>query len=1099
MLSVNSCPPPLSDQIAAIKTSDPAYFVWLVNHKLIDYYSILMKSVVSEQDRFLFSIVVPVYNTEPHLLDKAVSSVIKQVYSNWELILCDDASNSSETLRLLELLPKRDSRIRVIRNRVNRGISATTNACVKLAKGKFIVLLDHDDEIYLDALLKLHGAVRNYPDATIYYSDEDFISPHGEKHHYLFKPGFSPSLLETHNYILHLVSIRKARFLEIGGMIKEYDGSQDYDLLLRLMDAGDEFVHIPDVLYSWRESATSMIGGCFKPKVFEKGKKALMDHFARIGEKIISIENNLNDIRGVYKTIYALNFDKKVLIFDRTCTCPPLGGMFADHVEICHFKGNSPILEIESLLSRQDISLIVYVENGVSSDSWKKMIYELVTHAQRKGIGMVGGWLLSQDRKLFAAGQACFDDGLLKNIVLRSPTFNSFHNRVHNVISVSHYFFAIGFDRFNEQFLKFGSLADEHHFSEVLSFRMRQLNYLNVLNPHAIAVLNGWHENVAHDILEPVQMAEPNVSMNDPYTNKNQLYQNFQYEIATVSSRPEKVGPAAQKTDYEEWISVIQRNAAAFFSSSEFSQHVRFSIIIPVYNCDILLFDILIESIRNQSYDNFEVCISDDGSTMDAVRPMLESLGDQYENFNISYLEKNRGIAENTNNAIAIAQGNYLIFVDQDDLLEPYALEGFAWAIHHSGCPEVLYSDEDKIDLDGNRFDPRLNPDWNSEMLLSHMYCPHLLCIKRVLVEDVGGMNPSMSGAQDYDLFMKVTERADRIFHLPLILYSWRVCAGSTANDPAEKIYAYEAGRCALIEALKRRGVEADVFKSPLTHLGVYRIKRKITVRDVSHIMEIKSRQDLSSLYSIKKNSGNPIEVIAVIEKTKPKLISDAESDNCVDRVVLVEDGSNLAMCYNQGVKAATAPYLVMSAADTELLSSEYPSAILEHLNRDDIGVVGIKLLYPNGLFYHTGMILGVNGVAGYAHRNLSHFAGYHNYSACIRFYSAVSGKFMGINRDRYDIVAGFDEHLSLFSDVDFCLKLKHAGYNNLYTPYVTAVLNRRVHVLEELRDPEEEMLLLKRYFDDIKNDPMYHPCLSREFEDFSINFEKSDIYEILS
>ncbi|MDM8550046.1 glycosyltransferase [Desulfobacterales bacterium HSG2] len=512
----------------------------------------------------------------------------------------------------------------------------------------------------------------------------------------------------------------------------------------------------------------------------------------------------------------------------------------------------------------------------------------------------------------------------------------------------------------------------------------------------------------------------------------------------------------------------------------------RFSVLVPTYNSHLGYFRELTDSLKAQTYDHFEVCVSDDASTDAMLEDYLKDLAENDSRFRVMFWEKNGGIAENTNRAMNMARGDFLVLCDHDDRMDPFALEAFAEYVSDHPESDVIYTDEDMIDTRGFRHSPRFQTDWNPDLLTSHMYCPHLIAVRTSLAKDAGLMEPLLDGAQDYDFFLRVTEKARHVGHIPLILYSWRSAPGSIAMDCAEKMYAYEAGRIALENAMERRGEDAVVVKVPGTNLGVYRVKRKVSECDVSHIVEGRTKDVITAVRSIRLVSPVPVEILVVTEDDRDEVSEVLEKERDV-KLIIGPKGSGRAGLYNQGAGAAQSRFLFFSGHNVEILDSEYPLAALEHTRRPEIGAVGVKLSYPNGRFYHTGMIMGVNGLCGYAHRNTPHGPGYFNYAACIRNYTAVSWDLMAVDKRKWEEAGGFDETLPFYGDIDFCLKLIREGYRNLYTPYISGVLKSRVHGLEELRNKEAAHILIGRYGSEILEDPFYHPLLSKLVEDFSV------------
>lgn len=1153
ILSKNRWITPLSEQIDNLKTLDPDYFAWLVRHKLIEPFSTLLLPTYQNSENVLFSVVIPVYNTSPALLEKAVRSVMTQIYPNWEILICNDASDSAKTLEYLEHLKdnlKDTQRITIITNAQNRGISESTNACVEHANGDFILLLDHDDEIYPDALLKIKDAVDKNPNASLFYSDEDYISLDGYRHSYNFKPDFSPSLLETHNYILHLMCIKKDIFVKVGMLRREFDGSQDYDLLLRLMDMGEQFVHIQDILYSWRENETSMLGGMLKPEIFQTGKKALEEHYKRTGDKVEYTNDYLENIRGFYRTRFLMPDELSILIVQigtgelqfnpyEILSSTALSTNEPIDIKLTIWNPSDPF---PMELKNTDSDVVIFLDSQLTPHSWEEFLKESVPLALRDHIGAVGALIYSGDDKIIAAGRTLMPWGEMRNDFFGcdSGEKNSPAKRTRDVIAVSGAAMVISSNKL-KKVLSEGSL-DQAMWDVEICFRLnRQLNniinnpnsnnsfncYRIAFNPNAFLLYKGTIDQYHGSSMFYVgHLANKYNISKDPYLNLNlidisnhegsdkriSIPSYFEKKGVKVSEKEaEKIAFEKKKRDdfYHKWIALHSLNLKQSAQRiSQLAYKPFFSIILPTYNSELIFFQELIQSLKSQTYKYFEICISDDASKNIDFLEFLDELKAKSDNITVVRSDKNRGIAGNTNQAIAIAKGEWFILCDHDDLVEPFAFEMIAQYINDNPDVDVLYSDEDMIDQKGWRHSPRLQPDWNPDMLLSHMYCPHIVSFKRSVLDKITNcsallhhsrdkeiqedmnqlfpFNPEMDGAQDYDFFLRLTEKAQNVGHIPKILYSWRSVQGSVALDACAKIYAYDAGKRALEAAIKRRGEDAVVLKAAGTGLGVYRVKRRVKKLSVTHIMEGGSNHVVSMINNIKNLSTFPVEIIVVCREDERDLF-DNLTVKSEAKIVTCRKGAALSEIYNTGASYSNEEHLIFSSKYIDLLDSDYPFGLIEHTQREDIGAAGVKIIYPNGFFYHTGILLGVNGVRGYAHRNIWQSPGYWNFAACIRNYSAVSWDFIGVSKDKFEQVNGFDPQLNQLGDVDFCLKLIQKGYKNLYTPYISAVLNRSVHFLEEMRNIDEEAVILKRYNNYITNDPMHHELLSKTLEDFSI------------
>jgi len=1025
---------PGNEQVEKFFSLDSNYFAWLVRHKLKDTMPIAFseqKEPVSVENP-KFSIIIPVYNTKKEWLNKAVESVWHQSFRNFELIICNDASTSPETNNSLYQLKYRysnqeSSPIRIIENKINSGISESTNNAVAASRGEYIILLDHDDELYLDALSTMYEKIHQYPDANIFYSDEDRISNKGYKYWHNFKPGFSPTLLETHNYILHMLCIKKDIFQAIGGMRKKYDGTQDFDLLLRLMDMGEKFIHVPNILYSWRESETSMVGGSQKPEIFILGKKALNEHFHRIGESIQSISDHDEDEKGFYRVKFKLPDKVNVLIVSSDISY--FRNTLIDIKDPYHLffqevpKGMSP--PEAALTNKDNIDAVLFLNPEIRPFSWPLLLNELISYALRKTIGIAGGMVISDDNRVVFAGTSMMPWKEIKFDHKDShPRDSLLIKRIKDTLSVSRLAMAVSHEKL--QLLVDNNPPEKTIWDLELCLRAGKNDLRVIYNPIAVSAIKKgftgemeFPEHEARDLL-----IKYNVE-NDPFLNPNLISKsksnsiNFNlppqlppYEETEEPELSEEPGESA--FPYHKWLRKIAPDpdlSARRIEKMELKPF--FSFILPTYNSNMRFFKEQINCIINQTYKNFEVYISDDSSSDSELIDYLKELSEQDARVHVIFSKQNSGIAGNTNQALKLAKGDYFVLCDHDDRIEPFALELIAQYINENPEADVIYSDEDMIDDMNFRDSPRLQPDWNPDMFTSHMYCPHLMSFKASLSKKVGLMDSKMDGAQDFDYVLRLTEQAQHIGHVPHILYSWRISPGSVAMDASEKTYAYDAGIKALESAMERRGEQnIKVVKAFGTALGVYRVIRKVADKKLSHIIDGRSDNVLSAIKSIKQISPVPVDIIAVVEEENEKLLNllTMEAENIAKcdsgmasaiEIITAPKGSNRSVMFNLGAKQAKSSHLFFSSHNLEIIDSDYPLAALEHTQREEIGAVGSRIIYPNGCYFHTGMILGVNDLSGYAHRNIFQGPGYWNFAQCIRNYSALSWELLAVNKKK--------------------------------------------------------------------------------------------------
>ena len=525
------------------------------------------------------------------------------------------------------------------------------------------------------------------------------------------------------------------------------------------------------------------------------------------------------------------------------------------------------------------------------------------------------------------------------------------------------------------------------------------------------------------------------------------------------------------------------------------------SIIMPVYNIDPKWLDKAIESIRQQWYENWELCIADDKSTNPDTISYLKNLNDP--KIKVKFLDTNLNISEASNAALELAEGEYIALMDNDDEITRDALFEIVMAINEKD-PDFIYSDEDFIDTEGECHNPHYKPDFSPDLLFSHNYITHLSCIKRSFLNKSGHFDAKFDGAQDYDLFLRITELTSKIYHIPKILYHWRMLESSTSNNAHAKPEALEKGRQVLEEALKRRKIDARVENSNMPHY----FKVRYTIQNsplVSIIIPFKDKPELLKvcIHSIlEKSTYKKYEIIGISNNSEdPETFNLMEELKQLDtRVKFYEYNTefNYADINNHGVNTyAKGEHILLLNNDIEVISPDWIEAMLEHSQRKEIGCVGAKLYFPNDTVQHAGVIIGLGGYAGHSHKMYNRFnPGYFNRLMVIQNLSAVTAACLMIKKSIYQEVHGMDEvkFKVAYNDVDFCLRVREKGYLNIFTPYAEMYHHESVSRGYETtpekiaRFQTEKDALYERHHDILNNgDPYYNPNLTHDKEDFSL------------
>ena len=512
------------------------------------------------------------------------------------------------------------------------------------------------------------------------------------------------------------------------------------------------------------------------------------------------------------------------------------------------------------------------------------------------------------------------------------------------------------------------------------------------------------------------------------------------------------------------------------------------SIITPVFNTPVPWLRECVESVLAQTYEKWELILIDDHSTEPDMLRSLTELAASDSRITLAKDEKSRGISAASNRGLALARGDWVAFLDHDDLIEPDALfQNVKWLQDHPDA-DLIYSDEDKLTERG--FDsPIFKPDWSPDYFLSCNYVCHFTLIRRELVKEVGGFRSRFDGAQDYDLLLRVIEQANRIDHIPRVLYHWRRTLSSTADNVQCKPKMLEAGRVALESHLERRQQPGHVAVDWRTYL--YWVKRELTeAKKISIIISVRDRVDLlarclDSLTS--KTSYAPYEIV-VVDNDSQSEDARAYFSHFKHRLLHYGGDFNFSAINNFAVKQTDSPWLLFLNYHTEVFDGDWLTMMAEHVQRREVGAVGPRLLYSDDTVQHAGIVVGVGGIAHHTFRGLPAEApGVCRQLQATRNYSAVTGACLLTRRDVFDEVGGFDEGLPVsFGDVDLCLKMRRAGYLIVYTPFAKLYYHKS-GVPRETVEPREANLMRQRWPEVLERDPYYNPNLSRERADFSL------------
>ncbi len=550
-----------------------------------------------------------------------------------------------------------------------------------------------------------------------------------------------------------------------------------------------------------------------------------------------------------------------------------------------------------------------------------------------------------------------------------------------------------------------------------------------------------------------------------------------------------------EEVPYGPWYEAYAPDEAALEQQRKrkFKEPLLFSVVVPAYRTPVLFLKQMIESLLAQTYANWELCIANASPDDEEMQKVLADYAAKDSRIRFRNLKENLGIAGNTNVALQMAGGEFVGLLDHDDLLAPNALFEIALALEKHPEADAVYTDEDKVttELD-EHFQPHLKPDFSLDLLRSNNYICHFFLARRSVIEEVGGFRKEFDGAQDYDFIFRCVEKAREILHIPEILYHWRTHKASTADNPASKMYAFDAGKRAIEAHLERTGTKGEVSHTP--DLGFYRVKYPVQGEPlISIIIPNKDEKETleTCLDSIRKSTYRNYEILIVENNSTTeeifryyKELSDEENV----RLLRWKKEFNYAAINNYAASHAKGDYLLFLNNDVKAITPDWIEELLSVCQRPEVGAAGAKLIYPDDTIQHAGCVIGMGGIAGHMFVDMpADRTGYLHKASILQDMSAVTAACMMMKREAFDRAGGFTEELAVaFNDVDLCLKVRREGYLIVYDPYA-----QLYHMESKTRGAEDSKEKVQRFqteieymrchwIDILKNgDPYYNKNLS--------------------
>jgi len=574
------------------------------------------------------------------------------------------------------------------------------------------------------------------------------------------------------------------------------------------------------------------------------------------------------------------------------------------------------------------------------------------------------------------------------------------------------------------------------------------------------------------------------------------------------------INPLSDK-QYKKW---LDNNHPDFISIAKIRRDLKnlkyqplISVVVPTYNTDHKFLKECIESVLAQVYENWELCIVDDASSDGKVREVIKQYASEDDRIRYKFLKKNQHIAGATNEAITLATGEFISLFDHDDILWPNALYEVVKALNKDKKIDFLYTDEDKITENRKAYQaPFFKPDWNPDFLHSVNYITHFSTVRKTLLDKVGGLRKEYNGAQDWDLFLRITSATKKIYHIPTVVYSWRIHDMSTAKSTQTKPYVIEAQRRAIQDDLVRKGHQDATVEQDKNNPGYWRVEYPVKGNPLISIVIPTKNQ-----YRVVKRCIDSIYVKTTYDNFEIILVDTGSTDKRVlawyerlkkqhSNLTIVnwpEQPFSYARSCNEGARNAKGDLLVMLNNDTEVITPNWLELMAGDAQRDEIGAVGCMLYFPDRMhIQHGGVGVGLGGVAANSFSMVINHGlspNQHLYLNTRHNMTAVTAACLMIKTSLYRKIGGFDEEFRVtYNDVDLCLRLRELGLYNLYTPYVKLVHHESISVglPEEIkkRDTKEMRAAVelfkakwKKYID---HDPDLNPNFTRDNALYEVN-----------
>ena len=1011
-----------------------------------------------------------------HYLKDSLNSVLRQSIPHWELVVISQRQYQRQVAALLneciESLPsdlqsyaKKNVFLQTV---TSKNPAKACNEGLALSKGKFVAIIQLGDKIAEHATYEIIKAKVTFKKLQFAYPDQDYLNHFGDRFNPFHKPDLSPDFLYCQNYIGSFGIFDRSMLKKLGGWREQYQYAYDYELNLRVIEHlkntnqskrvrpdNAKIAHLQAVLYHQRTRKNNRrsehinirptqgiekiqgdeglrviakhLKGINKAVKVEQIRPKLYRHFWPIPkpEPLVTLIIPTRDGYGILKACVDSILQKttyknyEILIVNNQSQDQQTLNYLKElprnyhNIRVLSYNKSFNYSALNNYAaSKAKGSILGFINNDteVITPDWLNI---MVSHAARSEIGAVGTILYYPDGSIQHAGIKV-ENKLIENDhqgeIKKTIDLHKFNllESIRNPIGVTAAALLIQKTLFH-QVGGFNAKKFRIEYNDVdLCLKLIETNKYNIWLPH-------------------VEL--------------------FHHESKTRNK--------LKSYDKNDYINIQKRiDINPFIKQKELTQNLKIrpliSVVMPTFNTKTTYLREAIESVINQTYPKWELCIADDASTNPETTRLLKQYSLQDKRIKIVYRKYNGHISLASNSAIKIAKGKYIALLDHDDALTNDALLEVVNSINRNPDAKLIYSDEDKISADGKfYFEPHYKSDWNPDLFYSNNYIAHLCIVNSDLIKKIGGFRKNVEGSQDYDLILRCLPhiKPDQIIHIRKILYHWRASADSTASNPNVKNYTTRAGLKALqdyFKSIKESGIKVETTTTP----NIYRARWPLPINPPKVSLIIPTRDALEitkkAVYSIlNKTTYSNYEIIIVDNDSKN--VSTLKWFECIKeqdarvKILRYSGDFNYSAINNFAAKESQGEILGLVNNDTEIITPEWLSEMVSHAIRPDIGCVGAKLYYPNDTVQHGGIILGMGGVAGHFHKDFPRgHPGYFGRLITTQNLSAVTAACLVVKKRIYEEVGGLNEQdlKVAFNDVDVCLKVHEKGYRNLWTPY---------------------------------------------------------------